>query len=404
MHLLGATTMNELKKIYTHELQVDAMYSSPLFFDDGENMFLPPKKPVTIRHLKLLEKWNLAYVVTTGSLIQTKESNQDIEELEELTELEPLEEEINIAYKIAENIDSQSKEILEMYNYFQKRVTTIYTHIYNRKVPNRKEIIDIAEEINEKIKHHWKEIIIFINSKAGRNLTLAESALYTAFYAGVFAQNSAEQINSVNIIISALLHDVGMIFLPDFITQKKGILSTKEFEYVKQHPLYSMRFAENNLFMPKAISLPILEHHEQYNGEGYPKKLTTEQISSGGKLLALADSFVALISEKNYRDPYNCYEAMKILLLENKTKFYPEFVSAFINLFGMYPLGQLVELSNGSIGQVVEINPHNAFQPQIKILIKNNNEEDNFQQGLVINLLDEKDITIKRPFSPYNSQ
>ena len=403
MHLLGATTMNELKKIFPHELQVDTMYSSPLFFDDGENMFLPPRKPLTLRHLKILEKWKLPYVVTTGNLIQTKEAPQDTDDFEELTELEPLEDETNIAYKIAENIDSQSKEVMEMYNTFQKRVTTIYSHIYKRKVPNRKEIIDIAEEINQKIKTYWKEIIIFINSKAGRNLTLAESALYTAFYAGIFAQNSAEKINSVNIIISALLHDVGMIFLPDFITQKKGILSSKEFEYIKQHPLYSMRFAENNLFMPKAISLPILEHHEQYNGEGYPKKLTTEQISSGGKLLALADSFVALISEKNYRDPYNCYEAMKILLLENKTKFYPEFVSAFINLFGMYPLGQLVELSNGSIAQVVEINPKNAFHPQVKILIENNEADDNFQQGLVINLLDEKEITIKRPYSPYNS-
>ena len=52
---------------------------------------------------------------------------------------------------------------------------------------------------------------------------------------------------------------------------------------------------------------------------------------------------------------------------------------------------------------VVEINPKNAFHPQVKILIENNEADDNFQQGLVINLLDEKEITIKRPYSPYNS-
>ena len=51
--------MNELKKIFPHELQVDTMYSSPLFFDDGENMFLPPRKPLKLRHLKILEKWKL---------------------------------------------------------------------------------------------------------------------------------------------------------------------------------------------------------------------------------------------------------------------------------------------------------------------------------------------------------
>jgi HD-GYP domain-containing protein (c-di-GMP phosphodiesterase class II) len=108
-----------------------------------------------------------------------------------------------------------------------------------------------------------------------------------------------EAINDIQ--IGSLLHDVGKIGIPDHILMKKGRLTPKEFEEVKKHP----GIGSNLIGQVRVLNnvLPaIAEHHERLNGSGYPLGISKDQISMMGRIVAVADVFDAMSTDRPYRE------------------------------------------------------------------------------------------------------
>lgn len=155
---------------------------------------------------------------------------------------------------------------------------------------------------------------------------------------------------------AALLCDMGMVYVPMSILQKPDKLTNDEMAMVKKHPLVAVRILSNLTFLKNTIPI-IRHHHEACDGSGYPDGLTAEDISTGAKILALVDSFVAILKEiakgKGKRfdieltDKFIQHIATKIKTegCENKTDVFPPFINSGTTLqgnSGIMPAGDLV--------------------------------------------------------------
>jgi putative nucleotidyltransferase with HDIG domain len=125
-----------------------------------------------------------------------------------------------------------------------------------------------------------------------------------------------------------MLHDVGKIGIPDAVLKKPGKLTNKEYEMIKSHPLIGAYIIKEISFLEPAVPF-ILEHHERFDGKGYPQGLVGENISIKGRLLAVADTFDAMTSDRPYRKGFDPEDALEEISRNANTQFDPEIVAAF---------------------------------------------------------------------------
>lgn len=134
-----------------------------------------------------------------------------------------------------------------------------------------------------------------------------------------------------NLYRGALLHDVGKIAIPDSILLKKGKLTKKQRELVKEHPVYAKLFLEQIEFLKTAQDVPY-SHHERWDGKGYPLGLKGEEIPLLARIFSVADVWDAITTDRPYRQAMTFSEAVDIVRAERGRQFDPEVVDAFLEV------------------------------------------------------------------------
>lgn len=139
-----------------------------------------------------------------------------------------------------------------------------------------------------------------------------------------------------NVVLAAPLHDIGKIKIPDVILNKPGKLTDKEYEIIKKHALYGANIVKKTIYSIENkdyadVAYNIAKyHHEKWNGTGYPEGLKEEDIPLEARIMALADVYDALISDRVYKKAYSKEEAMRIIEEGSGTQFDPTLASLFI--------------------------------------------------------------------------
>jgi len=152
---------------------------------------------------------------------------------------------------------------------------------------------------------------------------------------GKYASEIARRLNFNDekireIYYAGRLHDIGKIKIPDSILLKKGKLTEEEFKIMKTHPIISKQIV-NHLAFLSSIRGIFLHHHERYDGNGYPDGIKGVEIELGARILAVADAFDAMTSNRPYRNAIPKKIAISILVDEKGKQFDPNCVNAFIN-------------------------------------------------------------------------
>jgi HD-GYP domain-containing protein (c-di-GMP phosphodiesterase class II) len=130
---------------------------------------------------------------------------------------------------------------------------------------------------------------------------------------------------------AAILHDIGKIGVEKFILQKQGTLTSKEYSLVKTHPLIGDEIL-GPIETLEGVRKTIIEHHERYDGHGYPYGLRGEEISLKAKILAVVDTFDAMMTDRPYRKALSLDAVKKELLSNAGSQFDPSVVGAFIEM------------------------------------------------------------------------
>ncbi|HEX7242443.1 MAG TPA: HD domain-containing phosphohydrolase [Longimicrobiaceae bacterium] len=128
--------------------------------------------------------------------------------------------------------------------------------------------------------------------------------------------------------VGALLHDVGKIAVPDQILRKPGKLTEEEYEVIKRHPQIGAQIMERSAFLRPALPA-VLHHQERWDGGGYPAGLSGEAISLQGRIIAVVDTFDAIVSTRSYREGRSDRVALEEIARCAGTQFDPAVVEAF---------------------------------------------------------------------------
>lgn len=121
---------------------------------------------------------------------------------------------------------------------------------------------------------------------------------------------NVSQLNEL--VLSAQIHDIGKVFIPLSVLNKKGKLTEDEYNEIKKHPQYGYSILDG-LSNFERINEGVLYHHEKYSGGGYPKGLKGDEIPLFARIISVADVYQALTSNRPYRDAFSKEQALKIM-------------------------------------------------------------------------------------------
>ncbi len=172
-----------------------------------------------------------------------------------------------------------------------------------------------------------------------------------------------------NLAFGMTLMDVGKARMPDGLLNKRGLLTPSERVELRKHVEYSLEILTGLTGIPSQVMQMVAEHHERFDGSGYPNRLLGKAISPLGKIAGLVDTYDAMTSDRPYARAMTSVEAVSKLYELRNTEFQSQLVEEFIQAIGVYPTGTLVQMSNQEVGVVIAQNPERRLRPKLLILL-----------------------------------
>jgi putative nucleotidyltransferase with HDIG domain len=163
-----------------------------------------------------------------------------------------------------------------------------------------------------------------------------------------------------------LFHDIGKLDIAEGITGKLDTLNKHEKSALQMHCELGIKQAFK-CGMPKDAMEIILQHHEAFDGSGYPQKLAGEAISKLARIVYVVNTYDNLCNPVNANNAVTPFEALSVMFKQLRKSFDPAAFNMFIRCMGVYPPGTLVKLSDGTVGMVVEVNSSSPLRPGVLI-------------------------------------
>ena len=195
--------------------------------------------------------------------------------------------------------------------------------------------------------------------------------------------------------MGALFHDIGRKEIPNRILLKLEPLTQAERHLYEMHCQYGVEMAQRLGFAPPIVAI-IREHHELYDGSGYPQKLKGDAIGLLSRIVALANHYDELCNPVNIANALTPHEALSLMFAKLRSKFDPKLLQVFIRCLGVYPPGTIVQLSNGVIGMIATVNTQKPMKPMIVIYDEGIPKD----EAMMVDLERETDLNIAKAIRP----
>jgi HD-GYP domain-containing protein (c-di-GMP phosphodiesterase class II) len=172
--------------------------------------------------------------------------------------------------------------------------------------------------------------------------------------------------------IGALLHDIGKSKINQELVQRTGNLSEEEYALLSKHPELGYAIIRDYGDLSLLSAHVALQHHERWDGKGYPRQLAGNKIHEYARIVATANIYDDLMTDRPSRPPYQVNQAINLIKRMSGIYFDPGVVVAMISNIATYPLGSIIKLNTGDIGIVSHLNSENPQRPVISIIIDKN--------------------------------
>ena len=390
-----------MKSIAVDNLKDGMVYDDAIYLDPNDSMvFIHAHDMILNTDIQRLRKWSISRIFTNGSLIvickfETNDSPIEIE-----------------------NYPTLSPEMLSKTNFITQGVAQLFT-----KYPFvNNDLFTKGCAIVERV---YNDIINKNSSASVHDLTLlvedilAVIEIYPYFFifyydrlqngnvyshilmVGMVSIFLAKMLGFSKVLITDLavgifLMDIGMLKIEPTLLNAEKILTPEEKAKISLHTLQGYKILiEPQLRLKSIFTIPSLQHHENYDGSGYPRKLQGDAIHIYARISKIVDAFVSLLEHKPYRNikMYNGYEAFQEMLKQSIHIYDKSYLKVFINNMSLYPVGTLVQLSNDIIGLVVGVVPQAVQKPIVLCLRTPSSHK--FKKAEYI-ALHETDLTISK--------
>lgn len=171
-----------------------------------------------------------------------------------------------------------------------------------------------------------------------------------------------------DLVTAAFLHDIGKIFIDIEIIHAPRRLNDQERIRMMEHPRLGYELLEKNFRFPESVNRTVLEHHEWYNGLGYPNHRGGNDLLFTSRVLKAADVYDAMTSKRPYHPPYLPSEVMEYIMGRSGMEFDPAIVEVMSRSMCVYPVGCEVELSNSERAIVISNHEGYVLRPTVKLI------------------------------------
>jgi HD-GYP domain-containing protein (c-di-GMP phosphodiesterase class II) len=379
----------EMKKFRVEELRPGMVFNKAVYIDMN-NILVAPMVPLKEEDINRLIKWGIEEIETAGEIIKQVESEKKLSIKEEVTKLTELAES-------GKGVSKEEKTISEVYTEMLKLTEDIFQKVRNAAGYNREKILDAVSMMIEEVRKDKNRALDEITKEhEGAYIhTLGVSAAILSAVVGIDIGYGKHRL--IPLCTGALLHDIGMVRVPSYITDKKGQLTPEEYNRIKTHPIYGYRIVTKELELGEDVAAVVLQHHEAYDGSGYPRKLKGDDISVFAKIVSICDVYIAMTRKRSYRDEHLSYEAMRTIVGGANRHFDPEIVKVFLANLAIHPVGSIVQLNNNAVGRVISANPEFPLRPKVSIII--DEFGDKLEIEKIVDLHEVSSLFIKKPLS-----
>jgi HD-GYP domain-containing protein (c-di-GMP phosphodiesterase class II) len=362
-----------MKKILAADLKEGQTFSNPVYIDDN-SIFIPQDTPILKKDLELLTVLGITELLTEDSPPAPKAANTAAPVFQQGEFVSP----------------DVSTSVSKLINY----LNSIFAAIKSKRQINIRLLWHITDSLTTVVKTYRDDALkLILCGDTRTGLEMAKNSVDTAILSAVMGEELKFPSNKTReLVAAALLHDVGMLRLPETIVKKEGALSDRELAIMQSHTLHSFNIIKKELMYPDSVCAIALQHHEHWDGNGYPSHISENKINDSALIVAVVDSFVAMMNKKTYRNTMTGYQAMKTLLSENGVCFSPAILKLFVKIMGVYPIGSGVLLNDNSIAMVTKVNAEFPLRPVVQALVDKTGGA--VKTGGKINLLIDKKLFI----------
>ncbi|OGB40658.1 MAG: phosphodiesterase, partial [Burkholderiales bacterium RIFOXYC2_FULL_59_8] len=226
----------------------------------------------------------------------------------------------------------------------------------------------VVSEMSESVLRNKDALLSLCRIKEKDNYTFLHSVSV-----GVLLMSFSRTFNLKNedmqlLGTGGMLHDIGKTRVPDRILNKTGALTPDEFSTIQRHVVYGQNILAEMPNISQTSYEVVAQHHERYDGSGYPLKLKGADMSIYGQMASIVDVYDAITSDRCYRKGMDPTVALRKMFEWSKFHFDPVLIQTFVRTIGIYPVGTLVMLESRKIAVVIDQQGRDLTRPLVLVV------------------------------------
>ena len=248
-------------------------------------------------------------------------------------------------------------------------VQEVIADLQNNKALDLEKVGDAVGWMVESVVRNPDGMIWLARLKSADSYTY-DHGLNTAIYLIAFGRHLGlpeDQLQAIGTV--GLMQDIGKLKLPRTLLEKRERLTAPELKIFQNHVAQSLEILRASKDATEMLLEAVHQHHERYDGSGYPRALKGEEISTLGAMAGLVDTYAAMISVRPYAQPKSVQQALHDLYSTRNKLFKSELVEEFIQCVGVFPVGSLVELNTAEVAVVVSQNRSRRLKPRVMLVL-----------------------------------
>jgi len=274
-----------------------------------------------------------------------------------------------LRYRDITPVEEELQHAIEIHNFARETLFTILDDARLGRgldIPRAKKVVgDMAESVIRN-----PDALVWLTHLKKKHEYTATHSLRVSVLALTFGRHLGYDREQLHILgTGALLHDLGKLKVPNELLDKPSALTREEYDIMKTHVPEGLKLLEGQSGIPSAALEVVGRHHERYAGNGYIFGLSGDSIGEFGLISGIVDTYDAITSDRAYHQSLSAADALKIIYEGRSRAFHPWLVEQFIQCMGIFPIGSIVEMSNGSIGVVITANRERRLRPRVALVL-----------------------------------
>lgn len=361
------------KRILTSRAAENMVVADDVYTTD-DKLVIPEGTVLTEEIIKSLKEYGIFAIrikvdEEDGSIpLEDDSEEEETKEIVETPKRRTQEEQQNYLRQIKE-----SKEFEEFHSAFIDSVDNLKS-LFNKVVMHNEEIDSkaILEDVENVVDkgRNGIHILDMLQCMIGYDDVTYVHSVNVAMLSNMIGRTVYPDISKEELDIltlSGLLHDIGKMMVPDNIIQKNGRLTLPEYNVVKTHVLFGNNILKGLKNLDPRVAEVAMRHHERCDGTGYPGGYRREQIEPFARIVAIADTYDAMTSDRVYRAALCPFDVIHMFEREGIVKFDVEFLLPFLEKAVQAYLNTEVKLSTNEVGKVIMINHNEYSKPVVQV-------------------------------------